>query len=223
MKVATILLVLFTCQGHARFSQADTWQGDNSQPITLNKYLYANADPVNMIDPSGHFSIAGAMGGTVNMMTRTVKVLRAGTKRFLKTKRWAIYHVKLPQGIRTFSHEFIWAKNIRNKKAIGYHVTADTMDMTKSKKYNISVPGEFFIVPQKKINVVPILGRVSIASRARVGLLGTVGFALWNKSTVGFMHEGDSCPFNYRISDSSCKHWTAKAAKKAKYWSLFPL
>ena len=35
----------------------DTFQGVESDPITLHKYLYASADPVNNIDPSGNFSL----------------------------------------------------------------------------------------------------------------------------------------------------------------------
>lgn len=31
--------------------------GDDSNPVTLHKYLYANDNPVNMIDPSGRFSL----------------------------------------------------------------------------------------------------------------------------------------------------------------------
>jgi hypothetical protein len=31
--------------------------GNNSDPITLHKYLYANADPANTIDPSGYFGL----------------------------------------------------------------------------------------------------------------------------------------------------------------------
>ena len=48
-------------QGVGRFTSMDTWMGINTQPITLNKYLYANADPVNYTDPSGHFGISGAI------------------------------------------------------------------------------------------------------------------------------------------------------------------
>jgi len=44
-------------QGIGRFTQMDTFQGAASDPITLHKYLYASADPVNNIDPSGNFSL----------------------------------------------------------------------------------------------------------------------------------------------------------------------
>jgi RHS repeat-associated protein len=40
-----------------RFTQMDTWMGNNSDPVTLHKYLYANADPANMVDPSGNFGL----------------------------------------------------------------------------------------------------------------------------------------------------------------------
>lgn len=36
----------------------DTWMGINKQPITLNKYLYAHADPVKYTDPSGYSVLA---------------------------------------------------------------------------------------------------------------------------------------------------------------------
>lgn len=38
-----------------RFISEDTYSGDMSDPLTLNKYLYTNNDPVNYIDPTGHF------------------------------------------------------------------------------------------------------------------------------------------------------------------------
>ncbi|MCP4232221.1 MAG: hypothetical protein GY770_01365 [Aestuariibacter sp.] len=48
------------------FTQMDSWMGNNSDPITLHKYLYGNVDPVNMVDPSGKFSI-GSLGSAINV------------------------------------------------------------------------------------------------------------------------------------------------------------
>jgi hypothetical protein len=35
----------------------DSYQGDILHPATLHKYMYAEADPVNRVDPSGHGAI----------------------------------------------------------------------------------------------------------------------------------------------------------------------
>lgn len=37
-----------------RFTTMDTFAGIDLDPITLNKYLYANSDPTSFADPSGH-------------------------------------------------------------------------------------------------------------------------------------------------------------------------
>ncbi len=41
-----------------RFTTADPFPGYIDEPVSLHKYLYANADPVNFIDPSGMASLA---------------------------------------------------------------------------------------------------------------------------------------------------------------------
>ena len=41
-----------------RFWSMDTDEGEEQDPISLHKYLYAGANPINRIDPSGHDSIA---------------------------------------------------------------------------------------------------------------------------------------------------------------------
>ncbi|WP_216825072.1 polymorphic toxin-type HINT domain-containing protein [Agarilytica rhodophyticola] len=58
-------------QGNGRFTQMDTWMGNNHDPVTLHKYLYANADPGNMIDPTGNFSIGSVMSG-LNVLSNLV-------------------------------------------------------------------------------------------------------------------------------------------------------
>ncbi|WP_375293876.1 RHS repeat domain-containing protein [Oscillatoria sp. HE19RPO] len=39
--------------GIGRFTRRDTYEGRIFEPITLHKYLYANGNPVNYVDPSG--------------------------------------------------------------------------------------------------------------------------------------------------------------------------
>lgn len=58
----------YYAQGPGRFTQVDTWPGLAKQPLTLNKYLYTNADPVNHIDPTGHFGLA-SFGTASNIRT----------------------------------------------------------------------------------------------------------------------------------------------------------
>ena len=39
-----------------RFVTTDLWEGVQNDPVTMHKYLYANANPVKYVDPSGRFS-----------------------------------------------------------------------------------------------------------------------------------------------------------------------
>ncbi len=50
-------------QSIGRFSQQDSYQGNNQEPISLHKYLYANGNPLMYSDPTGHESLAGEMAG----------------------------------------------------------------------------------------------------------------------------------------------------------------
>jgi RHS repeat-associated protein len=39
--------------GMARFVTRDTWDGDYNRPLSLNRWMYVEGNPVNLIDPSG--------------------------------------------------------------------------------------------------------------------------------------------------------------------------
>jgi len=45
-----------------RFMSMDEWEGTYIKPITLNKYISFNNDPVNIIDPEGREGILGPTG-----------------------------------------------------------------------------------------------------------------------------------------------------------------
>ncbi|GLZ33514.1 hypothetical protein Lesp02_57020 [Lentzea sp. NBRC 105346] len=42
-----------------RFTTADDVIGDLTKPVTLNRYTYGNADPLDFFDPDGHWSLPG--------------------------------------------------------------------------------------------------------------------------------------------------------------------
>ena len=44
-----------------RFMSRDTFQGNIENPISLHRYLYANANPISFVDPTGNVSLAGLM------------------------------------------------------------------------------------------------------------------------------------------------------------------
>ena len=56
-----------------RFTALDPFSGVPSRPATLHKYAYAGDDPVNQVDPSGEFALAGGMAtgvlSTIAMQT----------------------------------------------------------------------------------------------------------------------------------------------------------
>jgi RHS repeat-associated protein len=58
---------------NGRFQTMDSYEGSRSDPPSLHKYVYANADPVNRLDPSGRMSISetvmvGVVAGIVASM-----------------------------------------------------------------------------------------------------------------------------------------------------------
>ncbi|MCP4712569.1 MAG: RHS repeat-associated core domain-containing protein, partial [Planctomycetes bacterium] len=43
--------------GIGRFVTQDPWMGNTYDPVSLHKYLYANGNPINRIDPSGEATL----------------------------------------------------------------------------------------------------------------------------------------------------------------------
>ncbi|GIV17880.1 MAG: hypothetical protein KatS3mg022_3315 [Armatimonadota bacterium] len=58
-----------------RWTSADKWLGDIYHPLSLNRYLYCEDDPVNAVDPSGR---AAAAVGALVLVPGVGQVVTAG-------------------------------------------------------------------------------------------------------------------------------------------------
>jgi RHS repeat-associated protein len=59
-----------------RFWTSDSYEGDRVDPGSLHKYLHGNGDPVNRIDPSGHFSLGEAVQvATISTILANISII----------------------------------------------------------------------------------------------------------------------------------------------------
>lgn len=90
-----------------RFLSVDSQAGDMEDPITLHRYLYCRANPVNLVDPSGHddfgfsYAVISVVGSHLIMMTSALTTSAAtGAGRLGSSTFWAQYekvnYVKYP-------------------------------------------------------------------------------------------------------------------------------
>jgi RHS repeat-associated protein len=57
-----------------RFTASDSFPGDPRHPITLHRYLYANANPALYIDPSGNFFSLSGIGTALSIMSTMASI-----------------------------------------------------------------------------------------------------------------------------------------------------
>lgn len=65
----------------ARFMSLDSYSGNNSDPISLHKYLYANGNPVVGVDPSGMFSLFGTLVSTKYIAANYLRQIKSAQRK----------------------------------------------------------------------------------------------------------------------------------------------
>jgi len=78
--------------GVGRFLNMDTFQGFISDPLSLHKYMYAQANPIDRIDPSGNVSLIGQLKavGLHALQTLRTTAISVNTVRRINAKLCAI-------------------------------------------------------------------------------------------------------------------------------------
>ncbi len=83
-----------------RFWTMDSFEGNNSDPLSLHKYLYAHASPVTMVDPSGH-------EGTYVSISFTMAIIGQVNSMYLMSSSKALGAAQTISGSTEFS-DLIW-------------------------------------------------------------------------------------------------------------------
>ncbi|HAV60902.1 MAG TPA: hypothetical protein DCY13_00870, partial [Verrucomicrobiales bacterium] len=77
-----------------RFWTMDSYEGNQSDPLSLHKYLYAHGNPINRIDPSGHMSYGelGTVMAKIGYLSARVGTSVARAYRFARIRStvWAV-------------------------------------------------------------------------------------------------------------------------------------
>jgi RHS repeat-associated protein len=68
-----------------RFWTQDSYEGDLNEPLSLHKYLYANNNVVNKVDPSGYIATVAEIGISVNLL-KTIAVIAVFAAPFILEK-----------------------------------------------------------------------------------------------------------------------------------------
>lgn len=107
----------FYDQSTGRFTRRDVYEGDTYNPVSLHKYLYANANPVNLIDPTG---LIATSSGELNVGWAVLGILAA--------MAWITAVVTDLQGERvcryTIDEDHIFFPVIYPDRLAGFHSTA---------------------------------------------------------------------------------------------------
>jgi len=114
-----------------RFTQMDTWMGKGCAPITLNKYIYADANPANGVDPSGNMTIAAQMTGvnisgifsaiSIRTVAKAVLVSAAVTTGYVLQNRaaeqqWMMAEIHVSPNVSSDSDRIAYEGNRREYK-----------------------------------------------------------------------------------------------------------
>ncbi|MFK5921576.1 MAG: RHS repeat-associated core domain-containing protein [Verrucomicrobiota bacterium] len=215
-----------------RFHTLDTWEGSQRNAITLHKYLYANANPVSFIDPSGNGVGVGTLGeatlsvsliGDLAVTGLALGATYDAFKWLLRKKEWVI-HFGIYWNLKKSFHAFLFAKRFRNTSGYRYDVAPnrDRDAVAAVRRPLSSVPG--FVLGRDLVDYSDLEGFA-----IPVALLSEKQFRLWNNILLALPidcedHDVDFREISYRLFPGpNCTTWTGYGIILAEVLQFIPL
>lgn len=208
-----------------RFVSADPWGGMELRPTTLNKYLYANANPISNVDPSGWQSLA-ELGEAENVQgtlsTAASNISKNALDIARKAKIFDIYdYVEL--GLRPFNfHFYMYADRPSTRTGTRYDVGNDVGWKGILKQRN-----PFGVLPGGYVEAKSVFNRRGIDGKGKKIVSLSFGQWLsWHLSVVGTEETSCRIELNYSLTPgvgSNCLSWTIWGTIKAIAASRLPL
>jgi RHS repeat-associated protein len=206
-----------------RFWGMDTEEGDDREPLSLHKYLYAGASPVDRLDPSGHdfdlasLSITEGIGEDLDGEEAEADYT---AKRAINTPVFDAYFVIGPSNFRSFSglqivHAFMFMSTIATGIGTRYDVGLENPYATFSSAVLGVSPGFVMQSPDTLVSVqaAPLTFTYKVAS------LSTLQWLEWQGAVQALPVDTQpvSVPYSLlnMLAGTNCIKWTVEAALAA--------
>ena len=178
----------------------------------LDNYLYANGNPVNIYDPSGHEGLAEVMMtvSTIGILDGMAVAAYVGAQVALKT--WTIW----AGGEWNDFHSYIIAAHNSGRR-VRYDVDVSPLQFARAKKNPFrTVEGKIVVSDPPQSN--------GLTLRIPIARLSDLTYRLWSEQFVGIADpwNGYEIPYDYSYLNNNCWKVTSIYAAKAVVLGLLP-
>lgn len=110
-----------------RFWTMDVYEGVNSDPLSLHRYLYAACNPVNAHDPSGQMTVS-ELSGVMNILGQLMKMARPVLKAYFTARSILDVIGVIHAGVSLVTSGRFDAEFLASKAALGHFDVNEAID-----------------------------------------------------------------------------------------------